>query len=208
MQSIIVILVVAITTASSVRAQDSSSPILSCLDLKCPNPTGPGACTVGNQSFNTVGNTPILSTSSALSGLSWTEGASILDSTAGRTFEKSFYLGTPPSLNLTNTGGCAIFFTEVSKAVVFNSNAISRTVSQGTCKDAISKECILALTKSAQEVDYEGLGSADVCQSIRKSLTDKVDPACVKYTTDGTWTGLSAKGKSPSIRHDEQLESD
>jgi hypothetical protein len=92
-------------------------------------------------------------------------------------------------------GACAVFFSKFNNAVKFKGNDSTPEVNQGTCQDAISSDCINALTKRATDLDVNGLGSSDACAKLEKSFNENFDDACKGYSSkDGGWEGISVKG--------------
>ncbi|PVH88140.1 hypothetical protein DL98DRAFT_525403 [Cadophora sp. DSE1049] len=174
--------------------QTLPSNIIGCAALPCPDDAaGDSQCTVVDKTFSNVGLSRIPVTSQTLTGISWTEGVSVIDSndTTSRTFEKAFYLGVPPKTNLTGTGACAVFFNQVSKKVVFDNQDVEEA--QGTCQEALNSQCVSALVDRAEKVDVVGLGSADACTKLDASFKETVDSACTVFANGNIWSGLSVK---------------
>ena len=181
---------------SRALSQTLPSNIIGCASIPCPdNEAGDSECTVIDKTFSNVGLSRISVTSQSLTGLSWTEGVSVIDSndTTSRTFEKAFYFGVPPNANLTGTGACAVFFNQVSKEVVFDNRNVEEA--QGTCQEALNPQCVDALIDRAEKVDVAGLGSADACAKLEASFKETVDSACTVFANGNVWSGLSVKRK-------------
>lgn len=181
---------------SRALSQTLPSNIIGCASIPCPdNEAGDSECTVIDKTFSNVGLSQISVTSQSLTGLSWTEGVSVIDSndTTSHTFEKAFYFGVPPNANLTGTGACAVFFNQVSKEVVFDNKNVEEA--QGTCQEALNPQCVDALIDRAEKVDVAGLGSADACAKLETSFKETVDSACTVFANGNVWSGLSVKRK-------------
>lgn len=192
---------VAFMAIEPVRGQSLSSTIVGCEAVDCPGDsanTTDANCTVVDKTFTTIGLARIPVSSKALTGLSWTEGVAVTDSNGQRTFEKDFYFGTPPHTNLTGTGACAVFFSQVSSRVSFNGSSVQEA--QGTCQDAMSSDCVNALITRAVAVNVSGLGSADACSMLQATFNDHLDSACASFATGSSWTGLSLKCKCYRLR--------
>ncbi|KAG4442087.1 hypothetical protein IFR05_002424 [Cadophora sp. M221] len=148
-------------------------------------------CTVIDKTFPNIGLARIPITSQSPTGLSWTEGISINSANDKRTFEKTFYLGTPPKTSLTGTGACAVFFNQVSKKVTFGNSDVEDA--QGTCQEALNAQCVGALVARAEKVDVAGLGSAEACMKLESAFKETVDFARVGFADGDRWTGVSVK---------------
>ena len=189
----------------SVKGQTLPSVIASCADVDCPDSDNGGGskCTIADKTFSAIGLSSIPTTSEQLSGLTWTQGVRTNDTwvkgTDGkdqgqRTFEKAFYLGTPPSKNLTDVSACAVFFNELKDDVDF---PVSRNgISKGTCQEALTTECVDALTKRALGVDLSGLSNVDACKKLQTAFTDNMDAACTSKTQTGKWREVTVTSKS------------
>jgi hypothetical protein len=185
---------IAFMAIEPVCGQSLSSTIVGCAAVDCPEDsanTTDAKCTVVDKTFTTIGLARIPVSSNDLTGLSWTEGVAVTDSNGQRTFEKDFYLGTPPHTNLTGTGACAVFFSQVSSRVSFNGSSVQEA--QGTCQDTMSSDCVKALITRAVAVDVSGLGSADACSKLQAAFNDNLDSTCASFATGSSWTGLSVK---------------
>ena len=178
------------------KGQTLPSFIASCADVDCPDSDvgGGSKCTIVDKTFDSIGLASIPTTSQKLSGLTWTQGVNTKDTwTKGadgkdqgqRAIEKAFYLGTPPDKNLTDVGACAVFFNELKDDVDFST--VQNGISKGTCQDALTTECVDALTKRALEVDLSGLANGDACKKLQTAFTDNMDVACISKTQTGKW---------------------
>ncbi|KAI1413249.1 hypothetical protein F5Y13DRAFT_161846 [Hypoxylon sp. FL1857] len=188
--------------AAQVQAQDLNQTIVGCVEVDCPASSQDSVndnCTVADTgSFTYIGLTRQPGNDSALAGLSWVKGFNITDSSSGRNFHSSFYLGAPPSLSLNaSTGGCAIFMHGVSGSISFGQNGTDPT-SQGTCNDAMGSSCVDALTAAARShiQDYtSGSGDrpsiADACARLQSDLQSATVDACAPIQK-GTWSNFTA----------------
>lgn len=182
---------------ASVRSQDLNSTIVGCVEVGCPASTAIAKtddnCTVAGDSFSYVGLTRLPTTQQNLKGLSWTKGFGALD----QSFLSSFFLGTPPDLNLSNTGACSVFLHGVSTTLLFSSSSDSET-SEGTCADAMGSACVDALLDRARTLfkgsNTNSTSSADLCSALQDNLDKNMDNACQRVS-QGSWTNLSSTGK-------------
>jgi len=184
--------------ASAVLATvpQTAAKILSCADVECPITSGTTAatCTVVDRTFNAVGIASLDSTVDGLKGLSWVKGvgAENINSTE-RTYNQSFYLGTPNDFDFDDIGACALFFTQVSDRVKFGDGDPRST--EGTCKDAMTDSCISALVDRAKKVDLKGLSGKAACDKLQKDFADNLDSACAAFAPGSRWAGIKANGK-------------
>ncbi|KAI1189213.1 hypothetical protein F5B17DRAFT_392343 [Nemania serpens] len=182
-----------------VRSQDLNSTIVGCVDLDCPASTADTAndnCTVADKSFTYVGLTRIPTTQESLQGLSWTKGFNIIDlPNNNRTFQNSFYLGTPPDLKLSSTGACSVFFHGVSTSLSFGGDNGKNETSQGTCADAMGSDCVNALLNRAKtfikESENNNTSDTDLCSALQDHLHNNMDTPCLRIS-GGSWTNLSS----------------
>lgn len=177
-------------------APQVTAKILSCADVDCPSTSGTTAatCTVVDRTFNAVGVANIDTTIDDLKGFSWVKGvgAENLNSTE-RTFDQSFYLGTPDDFDIGSTGACALFFTQTSDRVKFGDGDPRNT--EGTCKDAMTDSCISAMVDRAKKVDLQGSSGKAACDKLQKDFSDNLDSACASFAQGSRWSGIKAQGK-------------
>ncbi|RYP55131.1 hypothetical protein DL768_000250 [Monosporascus sp. mg162] len=182
-----------VLAAVTAHAQDPEKTIYGCVDVGCPASTQDAAndnCTVAGRSFPYVGITRIPTGSEALTGLTWSKGFNITGNSE-RMLGSSYYLGTPPDLDLGNTGACAIFFHGASRSIFFETDAPTDETTQGTCNDAMGSACVDALTARARNLDIgEDASSEEVCARLRDDLEENMDDACAPIT-GGSWTNLT-----------------
>ncbi|KPM38674.1 hypothetical protein AK830_g7876 [Neonectria ditissima] len=185
--------------APSSFAQSLDATIVGCAEADCPTAgrSTSSECQLVDKNLSMIGLARVPVESDTLEGLSWVEGVAIADSNDGnRAFDKSFYLGTPPSLSLNDTGACALFFTHVSTRVKFEDDDTDVSVSQGTCEDAMSKECVSALTSRAEDLDVDGLSSKEACKKLQEEFEDNLDSECSSFADGSKWVGLETTALS------------
>ncbi|KAI2614878.1 hypothetical protein GGR54DRAFT_615230 [Hypoxylon sp. NC1633] len=190
----------ALATAAVVQAQDLNQTIVGCVDVECPPSSADSAndnCTVADTgSFPFIGLTRVPTSDTALAGLSWVKGFNITDSGAGRSFHSSYYLGTPPELQLnSSTGACAVFLHGASGSLAFGNNSLD--TAQGTCGDAMGASCVDALISRAKSL-VEGYTDgnnkpsvSDACARLQKDLEDSMDDACLPIS-HGSWSNFTS----------------
>jgi hypothetical protein len=112
-----------------------------------------------------------------------------------QTYDHSFYLGAPKDFDLLSTGACAVFFHKVSKKVSFGDG--DPRITDGTCRSAMSSDCVDALLSRAKKTVLGGLSSETVCDLLEKGFTEHLDPACADFSTLETgWASVHAHRKS------------
>jgi hypothetical protein len=170
-----------------VRAQ-----LVGCETVKCPA----GGCVVGNVTNLDLGIASFTSDISPGHDLTWTVGLADIPQhdSINDTWLKSYYLGTPPTLDLrtiSDISGCALFFED--EAVQFNLSAPE--TSFGTCQDALNSECVddlLALaTNSTAWLSSGSINGNEtynpsesyVCSQLRKKLIK----ICQTPVSQGDW---------------------
>lgn len=176
--------------------------ILSCADVECPiNPgTTSAKCTVVDKTFNAVGVAELSTDLDDFKKLSWVKAVGAEDGSTDSVYDQTFYLGTPEGFSFSGTGACALFFSEVSSEVKFGDGDARMTT--GTCKEALSDDCVSALVDRAKAVDLKGLSNTDACAKLQRDFSDNLDSACSKFATGKSWAGIRAQGKlSPIVLH-------
>lgn len=132
-------------------------------------------CKVGNATLKAVGITNVTTTVDTRP-LTWTLGLQELQ-TAGNgiqtalTLDRNFYLGTPPSLQLNGTTGCALFFEGIA------ANLTATDKENFTCSDALNKDCVSDLITQSQ-ASGDALSDSDFCNKLRDSLVNKPPSTC------------------------------
>lgn len=183
-------------SGTTLAQEDLPQTIVGCDYLDCPFGDGTprhqwANCTLVDKEYTAVGFSRIPLSSSSWPGLSWLYGAE-RDSSISPTFEKNFYLAAPPETDFSDVTACAIFFRNVSSVVSFPGYS---GTSEGTCEDAMSKDCVAALNKQASAVDVEGLSAKDACSKVKGELLEKMDPECYSWARDREWNSITAVGK-------------
>ncbi|PVI05981.1 hypothetical protein DM02DRAFT_682972 [Periconia macrospinosa] len=149
----------------------------SCADIECPS--GHGKCRISNQTYNLVGvdTFSFNSSNSRSENLTWSTAFHDYtgydpDMKAERTIEKSFFLGTPESVNLTSVtgwGGCAVILEAYNK-VLDNIRPSSRK----TCEDVIGGDCHKELREDtlrfARDQGNRFNSSSDACDGLEEYL--------------------------------------
>lgn len=198
-----VLCVAGILYGTTAAQEELPQTIVGCDYLDCPFGDGTpryqwANCTLADKDYTAVGFSRIpLSSNSSWPGLSWLYGAD-QDSSVSPTFEKNFYLGAPPETNFSDVTACAIFFRNVSSGVGFQGS--SRT-SQGTCEDAMSRDCVAALNRQAAAVDIEGLSAKDACEKVKDDLLETVDSDCYLWARDRDWNNITAVRKCSKVAY-------
>ncbi|KIV78850.1 hypothetical protein PV11_06459 [Exophiala sideris] len=185
---------------SGLVASQSQTQLVGCETLGCSS-TG---CTLGNATNAFLGATSFnaslpISVSSSVSQveLTWTVGAlaqsspqtsGSSSSTKDTLFTKNFYLGTPPTLNLTtdSVGGCALFFEGIARSIPLNGSEYSSM----TCQAALGSQCVNDLLTQA-----EGLvntKSNTVCADLQSQMQPNPPSSCLGVAMV-TWGSVVAK---------------
>ncbi|KAK4147383.1 uncharacterized protein C8A04DRAFT_24625 [Dichotomopilus funicola] len=205
---------------SLLTTQTQADPkILTCADVECPivpNTTSAN-CTVLGTEYTAIGILPLdplppdaitdrQTAETTLQGLSWTKAVGTDDfSREERRFRQGFFLGTPPEFDSlvdgTKTDACALLFTQVAPIVRLDKGGSSHVAPQGTCSDALSSECVAALTRRAEGVDLAGLAGQEACDKLRGEFVGGgeagggLDEECARFVTGDQqrWTGVRAR---------------
>lgn len=175
-----------------------AAQLSSCDAIKCPldqysNPT----CSVGNVTARAIG---IANFSIPLSShaLTWTVAVQSL-SDGQSTFERDFFLGTPPDLNLTTLGSlgthvCAIFFNGAANQASFPGEDPEHN--QGTCNDALTAGCVNDIRNQAQAFRLKEHNSTNnntsFCTELGKALSMDAPPSCIVAAGD-EWSDVQAR---------------
>ena len=185
-------------------AIDLGAPIVGCSEVDCPTAgnTTSAECKVADRTFSLIGlasfDTPVTS-----DDFTWTEGIQAFDNSdpkaaLDRTYEKSFYLGTPQGFDLiknATTSGyevCALFFTKVADSVEFDGGKNETTV--GTCSDALTSACVDALLKQATDIASSNSKKSQSCSKLLSDVTNNLVPECSRIATGDKWDGLQVQG--------------
>ncbi|KAF9700495.1 hypothetical protein EKO04_001233 [Ascochyta lentis] len=184
-------------------ASAATAQLLGCDAVGCPVDEYRNAqCEIGNATLKAIG---VANVTSVLDSrpLTWTLGLQELKGNGTNpTFDRNFYLGTPPYLQLNDTKGCALFFEGVSENLTSSSGD---QLNKFTCSSALAEACVSDLIAQAQS-SYEGFddefgGGSDLCNQLRDTLVNKPPTTC--SGVKGSWgtivaqhlTGISAPAK-------------
>ncbi|TGO76500.1 hypothetical protein BELL_0152g00100 [Botrytis elliptica] len=118
------------------------------------------------------------------------------------TLSRDFYLGTPPTTNLTSgssTHACALFFDGIASDLTFGASAT------GTCNDALTASCVddlLAQSQSQMAKILSGTPNAqsetDICNALQSAIKSQVPASCTA-AKGGSWGDIVAQGLSSPI---------
>ena len=172
--------------------------LVGCDAVKCPA----GGCVVGNVTNLDLGIASFSSDISPGHDLTWTVGLADIPrhNSINDTWLKSYYLGTPSTLDLKNLGsaseisGCALFFED--ETVLFNVSAPESSV--GNCQDALNARCVdelLALATNSTKMLSSGSSNANetyVCSQLQEGLAGNIPASCLSKGLAGR--AIVAKG--------------
>ncbi|KAH6988566.1 hypothetical protein EDB80DRAFT_865553 [Ilyonectria destructans] len=189
---------IALSAASSAVAQFYNESIVGCSTVGCPTVEGgtTNDCRVVDNNFTVIGVARIpVNTSSPLSGVSWVQGVSVVNMTDSQySYEKTFYLGTPAEMDISNVGACALFFHNTTSMVKFDGDDDEE--SQGTCQEAMSESCVAAMNDRAKVFNYDGLTLDEACAKLQEEFDDNLDSECKSFTGSDNWTNIKVKALS------------
>lgn len=173
----------------------STAQLSRCDAVACPlDEYSQQRCVLGNITARAVG---ISSFTSALSSqpLTWTLAIQSINEPP-RSFDRDFFIGTPPAVNLTDEGSsrseaCALFFEGVATELKFPGS--DPDYDQGTCNDALTKSCVDDLRTQARSelANIRGgkdknSSSASVCASLGDALRGSAPKTCA-VASNGSW---------------------
>lgn len=175
----------------------ASAQLLGCDAVGCPVDEYRRAnCEVGNATLNAVGIANV-TTSLSREPLTWTLGLQELDNNGtAPSFDRNYYLGTPPSLKLDDITGCALFFEGVSANLTApNADQLDKF----TCSDSLAESCITDLTAQAQST-FKALNNGTatgpaLCNQLRDSLANQAPSTC--NGVRGSWGAIATQRTSP-----------
>ncbi|CAN9256325.1 unnamed protein product [Alternaria alternata] len=184
------------TFFSSASAQYAlNNSVGSCGDVHCPPDNTPvGAeCNVTDKIYEAIG---LRSFSTAITddnnNLTWTLATHHNQTHSSKTMltEKSFYLGTPPSLELDSENlpyrGCAIFLYE--NPVGRNNSWDCEKVVGATCISSLLTQVNTLLGLSANETET----TEESCLRVQRGLNETFPDECSEVTNSTSWPGISA----------------
>ena len=158
----------------AVLSQYAGGQLVGCEAVGCPA----NGCIVGSTTNLDLGITNFTSELSPDHKLTWTVGIADIPhhNAVNDTWMRSYYLGTPPSLDLkkeSSIGGCALFF-EYSGAYQFNASAPETSI--GTCQDALSVDCVSDLLARVANITAT-LSSSTATTLNQSTFCSKLGPA-------------------------------
>lgn len=178
----------------------ATAQLLGCDAVGCPIDEYRNVqCKIGNATLKAIGVTNVTTILDSRP-LTWTLGLQELKGNGTNpTFDRNFYLGTPPSLQLNDTKGCALFFEGISANLTSSSGD---QLDKFTCSNVVAEACVSDLIAQAQST-YEGFGvetdgSSGLCSRLRDSLMDKPPTTC--NGVKGSWGTILAQRKLPGLR--------
>ncbi|KAJ4993801.1 hypothetical protein SVAN01_00855 [Stagonosporopsis vannaccii] len=182
-------------TALLLSSSTTSAQLLGCDAVGCPVDEYRRAhCEVGNATLKAVGIANV-TTSLSPAPLTWTLGLQELDNNGTQPlFDRNFYLGTPASLKLDDSTGCALFFEGVSSNLTApNADQLDKF----TCSNSLAESCISDLVAQAQS-NYKSLNNGTskgpaLCNQLRDSLANLPPSTCNGVT--GSWGTITAQRK-------------
>ena len=160
--------------------------ILGAADLGAPS-----SCKVADHTLSAIGFANLENPSSQFRDLSWTEGVSTESRGGMTTYERLFYLGTPPALDTSKFAGCALFFPVLDWSAVHHADESG----QGNCSSMLSESCVTSMLGQAAIVQTAGLSQKDACSKLLASFQGSIASPCKEFTY-GNWSGLAVSGQS------------
>ena len=206
-------------TTTYLLATFSYAQLSGCDAVDCPtDQNGKSQCVLGNVTAAALG---VLSFNASLSPqpLTWTLIVQSLNSQQNL-YERDFFLGTPPSLNLsqktTTTStpyrqpqACSLFFEGIAPHLRFPGS--DPLYDQGTCNDALNADCVADLQAQAQSElskilhDSSSGGASSskgnsnsttlassVCEALGTSLRDNAPTSCT-LASGGHWGSILSR---------------
>lgn len=178
----------------------ATAQLLGCDAVGCPiDDNRITRCDVGNATLKAIGVANVTTILDARP-LTWTLGLQELSSGGTNpTFDRNFYLGTPPSLQTNDTNGCALFFEGVSANLT---SSTGDQLDKFTCSNTLAEACVSDLIAQAQSAS-EGLGdkadgSSDRCNTLRDLLINQPPTTC--NGMKGSWGTILAHRKLTGFR--------
>ncbi|KAJ9639192.1 uncharacterized protein PV06_09928 [Exophiala oligosperma] len=202
--------VLVVTLSSSVsfstaQSQPSDHTLVGCTSIPgCSSDTG---CTVGNATNIFLGATTFNATlppssrsdsNSQSVELTWTVGAlssSSSSSASDTQFTKNFYLGYPPTLDLSGTSafaGCALFFEGIARSISLNGTEYGSMTCGAALGDACASDLLDQAEKQIQTSMQGGKEGDDACSKLQDTLERNPPQSCRSLATV-TWGSVVAK---------------
>jgi hypothetical protein len=129
--------------------------------------------------------------------LTWTVGSRAFDGTdpsnkSVRKVEKDFYLGTPPSLNLTSNDlpyqGCAIIISGNSRFGPERGSQDCDSVIGTDCRASLLEDALRLLAMSANRTDT----TKAICEQVQQGLNNNFTSACSDVVGKDSWGMIKA----------------
>ncbi|RYP71058.1 hypothetical protein DL769_004771 [Monosporascus sp. CRB-8-3] len=168
-------------------AQELSSTIVGCADVRCPNleDSTDNVCTLVNRTFGDIGLARI---PTDMAELSWVRGNNITDDEGERRITSSFYLGAPFELDTGDTRACAAFFHQSTAR--FPGDHVD--TAQGTCEQAgVDSACLDALVARARALRVEN--GEDACEKLQEDFLDNLDRECRGLAGTDRWESVRVR---------------
>jgi hypothetical protein len=170
-------------------------------------------CQVSNQTLRNVGITSYkVGTIAGNPSLAWTVGVANYDhinssNSNQRNIERTFYLGTPPSLDLTASdlpfAGCAFYLTRANNENIFYDSNTASSSSQTQCQDNLGIDCVLSLISLLSELSKASTANnsvAETCSSIASSMRSQPPSQCDRLISlNASITGTPLTGSSAPV---------
>ncbi|KAH6633606.1 hypothetical protein C7974DRAFT_375667 [Boeremia exigua] len=167
----------------------TTAQLLGCDAVNCPvDAYRTVQCSVGNATLKAIGIAN-LKTSLGTQPLTWTLGLQELDTNSTQpSFDRNYYLGTPPSFQLNDTG-CALFFEGIAPKVA----APNDHLEDFTCSNSLPEACIKDLMAQAQFA-YKSRNAKDplFCTQLRDALANTAPATC--SAAKSGWGAITARG--------------
>lgn len=201
-------LLLAVTSTFASAEYVGNNTVGSCADVDCPplsSSDSDSRCHVTNRTYGLIG-LKSFSTDISSENLTWTVGTHVYDNVGddevegdqrARIIEKDYYLGTPPSLNLSSGDlpyrGCAVFL----YGNAMNSPARNES---SECADVVGATCVASLLKDATALLSMGRNGSestkDACMRVQRGLNETFADGCSNVAGQDSWDGVSAIRKS------------
>ncbi len=203
-----------LVTTTYLLASSSYAQISGCNVVDCPTDhSGQLQCVLGNATANALG---VLSFNTSLSPqpLTWTLVVQALEPAEQNLYERDFFLGTTPSLNLsTNTPttstrdqqpqACSLFFDGIAPQLRFPGS--DPRYDQGTCNDALDADCVVDLqtqakselakvlrNSSSESNSTSAALASSACDALGTALRDKAPTSCT-IAAGGHWGSILSR---------------
>jgi hypothetical protein len=185
----------------SIFTSISSAQLVGCDAVGCPN-NPDSRCTVGNTTLSELGISDLNATISS-EPLTWTVGLQFYTETFQHV-ERDYFLGTPPSLSLTNQStvrACALFFDGISPSLKFPGNQNLSDYLTGTCSDALGTSCVSDFMSQAQTEMGNILSTAGqnwtesaICTALQTRLQSSAPSSC-EAARSHNWGTIAVRGE-------------